>query len=106
MLTFSVGTEPGEELSSARSRNQKVASRLRTVEANTNLHEELAAPFDASAHFRFYVDGSATAQTAVPSPVTDIRGFELHMTAFNQRSGGGGAAEETPLVTSIFFKNR
>jgi hypothetical protein len=78
----------------------------RTVEANTSLHEELAAPFDTSAHFRFYVDGSATAQTTVPSPVTGIRGFELHMTAYNQRSGSGGAAEETPLVTSIFFKNR
>ena len=78
----------------------------RTVEANTPLHEELAAPFDTSAHFRFYIDGSATAQTAVPSPVTDIRGFELHMTAYNRRSGTGGAAEQTPLVTSIFFKNR
>lgn len=78
----------------------------RTVEANTPVHEELAAPFDTSAHFRFFVDGSATAQTAVPSPVTDIRGFELHMTAYNRRSAGGGAAEQTPLVTSIFFKNR
>jgi hypothetical protein len=78
----------------------------RTVESNSPLHEELAAPFDTSAHFRFYVDGSATAQTAVPSPVTDIRGFELHMTGFNRRNAAGGAAERTPLVTSIFFKNR
>lgn len=78
----------------------------RTVESNSPLHEELAAPFDTSAHFRFFIDGSATAQTAVPSPVTDIRGLELHMTAFNRRDGSGAAAERTPLVTSIFFKNR
>lgn len=78
----------------------------RTVEANTPLHEELAAPFDTSAHFRFFVDGSASAQTAAPSPVTDIRGLELHMTAYSRRNAGGGAAERTPLVTSIFFRNR
>lgn len=78
----------------------------RTVEANTPLHEELAAPFDSSAHFRFFVDGSSTAQTTPPSPVTDIRGLELHMTAYNRRNASGGAAEQTPLITSIFFKNR
>jgi prepilin-type N-terminal cleavage/methylation domain-containing protein len=78
----------------------------RTQLATTNTHEELAAPFDTAAAFRFFVDGSATAQTAVPSPVTNIRGLELRLTSFNRSAAQGGAEERTPHVTAIFFENR
>jgi len=67
--------------------------------------EELAAPFDASSRFRFYVLDADTAQNDVPSPVTDLRGLELQLVAMN-RMKSAGTAETTPLSTAVFFRNR
>jgi Tfp pilus assembly protein PilW len=77
----------------------------RTV-VNRSVTEEIVAPFDTSAHFRFFVNGSNTSQTAVPSPVTDMRGIELRLTARNERTTSRVAAELTPLTTAVFFKNQ
>lgn len=41
--------------------------------------EELLAPFDTAARFRFLVGSRLIAQTAVPSPLTNIRGLELRL---------------------------
>jgi hypothetical protein len=68
--------------------------------------EELVAPFDSTARFRFYVDGSATAQDAVPTTLSDIRGLELRLTALNRRLTGTGEDSRAPYTTSVFFKNR
>jgi type II secretory pathway pseudopilin PulG len=70
------------------------------------LAEEIAAPFDSSAVFRFYVDGSNSPQSAVPSPVTNIRGLELQLTAINERVAHRNPEERAPYTTSVFFKNR
>ena len=72
----------------------------------TNLSEELAAPFDASARFRFYQQNRDTSDAVAP-PVGDIQGFEL---VFNASSvsgrAGGSTPEHAPYRTSVFFTNR
>lgn len=73
----------------------------------TGQTDELVAPFDSSAKFRFFVVNSDTAQSAVPVPVTNIRGFELN---FNSQSEhvpeGSGAVNTSRVVTAVFFNNR
>jgi prepilin-type N-terminal cleavage/methylation domain-containing protein len=73
----------------------------------TGQTDELVAPFDTSAKFRFFVVNSDTAQSAVPVPVTNIRGLELN---FNSQSDhvpeGSGAANTSRVLTAVFFNNR
>ena len=77
----------------------------RRVDA-TGERQELAAPFDATARFRFYALNAATAQDAVP-PLGDIRGFELVLNGASEASPRIlGAPRRTPLTTSVFFRNR
>jgi len=69
--------------------------------------EELAAPFDSSARFRFYVVGSAVAQGSVPSPRSLTRGIEIHLDGMSEAIPAGSTApKRMELTTSIFFKNR
>ena len=78
----------------------------RTIQA-TGQTDELVAPFDTSAKFRFFVINSDTAQNAVPAPVTNIRGFELNFNAQSDRvSEGSGALNSSQVVTAVFFNNR
>ncbi len=74
---------------------------------SAGISEELVAPFDTSAAFGFFVDGSATALSSPPA-LNTIRGLELRVTALNRRDPGAAAdpAEQTPLRTAVFFKNR
>ena len=72
----------------------------------TGEREELAAPFAATARFRFYPLNANVAQDAVP-PLTDLRGFELVLTGASEASPRTiGAPRRTPLTTSVFFRNR
>jgi hypothetical protein len=69
--------------------------------------EELAAPFDNTARFRFYVAGSDIPQDAVPSPITLTRGIELHLDGRSETVPQGSTTNKRmQLTTSIFFKNR
>jgi type II secretory pathway pseudopilin PulG len=69
--------------------------------------EELAAPFDSSAGFRFYVVGSTVAQTAVPAPPSLTRGIEIHLNGMSEAAPVGSTdPKRVELTTSIFFKNR
>ena len=69
--------------------------------------EELAAPFDTTARFRFYVAGSDIPQDAVPSPITLTRGIELHLDGMSETVPHGSTTNKRmQLTTSIFFKNR
>ena len=78
----------------------------RTV-VSTGQTDELVAPFDTSAKFRFFVINSDTAQNAVPAPVTNIRGFELNFNAQSDRvAEGSGAVNASQVVTAVFFNNR
>lgn len=70
----------------------------------TNQDEEILAPFDSTARFRFYVDDTSPAQSAVPSgPPWDIRGVEITLDGLSER---GPDRQSVPLTTSVFFKNR
>jgi prepilin-type N-terminal cleavage/methylation domain-containing protein len=78
----------------------------RTVVATAQT-DELVAPFDTSASFRFFVAGSDTAQTAVPSPLNTMRGLELNFNSQSDRAPQGAAApERSQVVTAVFFNNQ
>ena len=69
-------------------------------------YEELLAPFDTTAKFRFYRLFADTAQTAVPT-LANIRGVELMLDAQSPTRTSGQANPETARVkTAIFFRNR
>jgi hypothetical protein len=73
----------------------------------TGQTDELVAPFDTSARFRFFVVGSDTAQAAVPSPLSNVRGLELGLTSQSDRAPEGAAApRQAQVVTAVFFNNQ
>lgn len=75
----------------------------RNVENGQN--EELAAPFDSTARFRFYAAGDDTSRTTPPS-VALIRGVELVLVARSQKASTNLAGSNTvKMATSVFFKN-
>jgi prepilin-type N-terminal cleavage/methylation domain-containing protein len=72
----------------------------------TGQTDELVAPFDTSAKFRFFV-GSDTAQAAVPSPLSNVRGLELGLTSQSDRAPEGATApRQAQVVTAVFFNNQ
>lgn len=74
---------------------------------NGGPNEELAAPFDSTARFGFYVVGSETAQVSVPSPRSLTRGVEIHLDGMSELAPAGSTdPKRMQLTTSIFFKNR
>ena len=78
----------------------------RTVVA-TGTAEELAAPFDATAAFRFYRLDSDTSQAAAPSPLSTTRGIELRLAGASRATPYGAAGPKVVgLTTTIFFQNR
>jgi hypothetical protein len=78
----------------------------RTVGATAQA-DELVAPFDATARFRFFVTGSDTAQADVPNPLSTMRGLELSLSGQSERAPEGGAAPKAnKVVTAVFFNNQ
>jgi prepilin-type N-terminal cleavage/methylation domain-containing protein len=78
----------------------------RTTEV-TGQTDELVAPFDTSAKFRFFVVGSDTAQGGVPTPLSNVRGLELGLTSQSDRAPAGSTApRQARLVTAVFFNNQ
>lgn len=78
----------------------------RTVVATAQT-DELVAPFDSTAKFRFFVTGSDTAQAGVPSPLNTMRGLELNLNGQSVRAPeGGGTYKTSQLVTAVFFNNQ
>ena len=78
----------------------------RTV-VRTAFTEELVAPFDSTARFRFYVLNAGAAQDAAPSPLNDLRGLQLVLDGASVTAPPGSS---TPKIfdfrTAVFFKNR
>lgn len=84
---------------------------FRQVEPNplyesTTVSEELVAPFDTTAKFRFYVNDQPDAQDAVPGTLADITGLELVLDGLSERPNSDGSHQSVPSTTSVFFKNR
>lgn len=78
----------------------------RTVVATAQT-DELVAPFDSSAKFRFFTANSDSAQTAVPSPLNTMRGLELNFASQSDRAPEGTTApERSQTVTAVFFNNQ
>ena len=79
---------------------------FRTIVA-TGATEELSAPYESAAKFRFYVGNSLTAQDAVPADLSTLRGLELNMTGVSEKIASGAIQKErAPFITAVFFKNR
>ena len=77
----------------------------RTLQAS-GATEELAAPFDAAARFRFFRKNNDTSDVVVP-PLNEIRGLQLSLIGASERPRFGRVAPETSrLQTAVFFMNR
>ena len=78
-----------------------------TGAASTWTRDEIIAPFDTSARFKFYVFNQDTSQTAVPSPISTIRGLDLVLNGRSINAPSGGTAQKvTKVTTAVFFKDR
>jgi len=79
---------------------------FRTV-VNAGISEELSAPYESAAKFRFFVGNATTAQDAAPGTLSTLRGLELNMTGVSEKIPSGGTQlERAPFTTAVFFKNR
>jgi prepilin-type N-terminal cleavage/methylation domain-containing protein len=77
----------------------------RRVEA-TGAAEELVAPFDDSARFRFYAFDAQAAQDAVPA-LADVRGLELVLVGESEHAPRvRNALRRANATTSVFFRNK
>lgn len=68
------------------------------------LSEEMVAPFDTTAAFRYHMNDGSIVST--PGTMADIRGIEFALTGLNERNVTGGRTQRAPLLTSVFFENR
>ncbi|MES2179056.1 MAG: type II secretion system protein [Gemmatimonadota bacterium] len=69
--------------------------------------DEIIAPFDTSARFKFYKYNQDTSQIAVPSPISTIRGLDLVLNGLSIRPPSGGTEQKlTKVTTGVFFKDR
>jgi prepilin-type N-terminal cleavage/methylation domain-containing protein len=74
--------------------------------AGLNPAEELLAPFDTAARFAFLVGSRLQVQTAVPSPLSNVRGIELRFAAQSVATAEGAAAPDRfALYPRVRFSN-
>jgi prepilin-type N-terminal cleavage/methylation domain-containing protein len=80
---------------------------VKTSDPNLPMKDEIIAPFDASAKFRFYPLNADAAQDAVPASLNDVRGVELVLAgSSNEALAANAQAKQATMVTGVFFKNR
>jgi prepilin-type N-terminal cleavage/methylation domain-containing protein len=79
----------------------------------SGVDEEIVAPFDTTAGFRFFVDDGRfvgtvriDAEDAPPTVLSRITGLEITLDAFSERPRADGTFQRVPLTTSVFFRNR
>jgi len=77
----------------------------RNVQGAPNGAEELMAPFDTSARFKFYTSGSEGSTTAVPALLSDIRGLDVVLPGLSPNGTTRDSVSKSTIVTSVFFKN-
>ena len=76
----------------------------RTI-VDTDTREELVAPFQSSAHFRFFQFNRDTSD--VTANASDVRGLELVLDGESQSARAGmSITERSPFRTAVFFNNR
>lgn len=80
---------------------------FRTVQNGTHGSEEIAAPFDTSGHFKYYLNTGAQASSVAGASLNLIRGIVLQLNSKSDHTVQGATRPETaPMTTAIFFKNR
>jgi prepilin-type N-terminal cleavage/methylation domain-containing protein len=80
--------------------------KLRANNAAGFITDEIIAPFDTSAKFRFYVQNADAAVDAPPADLKNVRGLELNLAGSSPRAQQGKKEALDGLVTGVFFKNR
>jgi prepilin-type N-terminal cleavage/methylation domain-containing protein len=68
---------------------------------------ELAAPFDGDVAFRFFNQAATVSQAAVPSTLSDIKGFEVFLPGLSEKNSRvRNAREQANFTTAVFLVNR
>jgi len=69
--------------------------------------EELAAPFDSTARFRFFILNGRVPSDTLPTALADLRGLSVFLPGESEGSPRlRGAPEQANLSSSVFFLNR
>jgi prepilin-type N-terminal cleavage/methylation domain-containing protein len=67
--------------------------------------DELAAPFDATARFRFFVRNSDTPSDTPPAILDSLVGVSLVLTSASPTTMAGRAPEKARIETAVLFRN-
>ncbi|MBA3405621.1 MAG: hypothetical protein H0U13_13235 [Gemmatimonadaceae bacterium] len=79
---------------------------FRTVVA-TGLEEELSAPFNNDAKFRFFIKNDKNSQGSAPASLGTLRGILLELNGQSEYAPSGASAKkQANFRTAVFFKNR
>jgi hypothetical protein len=69
-------------------------------------NDEIVAPFDTSAKFRFYVNDAKTSQASAPTSLKTLTGIDIILNSISEKPNNDGTYTVVPLRTAVFFKNR
>jgi hypothetical protein len=75
----------------------------RRIEGRTA--DELVAPFDSSARFKFFVRNVDTSTVAPPAALDSLVGVSLVLTGASQTTMSGRVAEKAKMETAVLFRN-
>ena len=67
--------------------------------------EEIAAPFDASARFKFFVRNADTPTLAPPAVLDSLVGVSLVLTGSGVSTMAGRNPEKSMMETAVLFRN-
>ena len=67
--------------------------------------EELAAPFDAGARFKFFIRNIDTSTVTPPAVLDSLVGVSLVLTGSSSATMAGRAAENSKMETAVLFRN-
>jgi hypothetical protein len=70
------------------------------------VNDEIVAPFDTSAKFRFYVNDAKSSQASAPTNLKTLTGIDIILNSISEKPNGDGTYTVVPLRTAVFFKNR
>jgi len=80
---------------------------VKTANPSAPVTDEIIAPFDTSARFRFYALNADVAQDTLPTDINNVRGLELVLAgSANEALTAEAQKKQATMVTGVFFKNR
>ncbi len=80
--------------------------KVKTANPSAPIVDEIVAPFDSTARFRYIVLNGDVAQDAPPVDLNTVRGLELVLAGSSPRMTQDQKLAYQALVTGVFFKNR